>query len=74
MDKLYLCTMCGHTQEGPNGVPCGDNDYLDVCEACESIETLNCYVKSFNPKKMHKLKTWADRLAFYRVARKHAKL
>ena len=71
IQKLYLCRECGHVQESNNGVSCGDNDWLDNCESCEGVETLDYYVKSFNPKKMHKLKTWTDRLAFYRVNRKY---
>lgn len=67
MDKLYLCRDCGHVQEGPNGVPCGDNDYLDVCANCEAVESLDCYVKSFRPKETQNLKTWADRLAWRRA-------
>lgn len=62
--KIYLCRECGHVQEGPNGKVCGDY-YLDSCEACNSIESLDIYVKTERPNP--NIKTWTDKLAIKRA-------
>lgn len=37
--KAYQCSMCEHIQEtrGPKGM---EDEYLDVCLMCESVESL----------------------------------
>lgn len=38
--KAYECHECGNIQEKRNAVKVKEDDALDVCESCLSLETL----------------------------------